>query len=177
MVGPYARATPSNEHPRCGIPAAAGMFHINQQKEEHMKTAQPGSTVTINFSIVLDSGKTVGGPGHATPLSFTIGRGRVLKKLEEGVVGMVVGERRKILLTPADAYGDYNQDLLLKVERRHFTPDIKLTPGRTVQYQNRSGERVNFVVKEVDDQMVTIDGNHPLAGMNLTYEVELTEVK
>lgn len=142
-----------------------------------MRKAQPGSTVTINFSIVLDSGKTVGGPGHTSPLTFTIGRGRVLKKLEEGLIGMATGEKKKIPVAPADGYGDYNGDLVLKVERRHFTPDIKLNPGRTVQYQNRSGERVNFVVKEVDDQAVIIDGNHPLAGMHLTYEVELVEVK
>ena len=142
-----------------------------------MKTAQPGSTVTISFSIVLDSGKTVGGPGNATPLTFTIGRGRVLRKLEEGVLGMAVGEKRKISVAPAEGYGDYNQDLVLQVERSHFTPDIKLAPGRTVQYQNRSGERVNFVVAEVNENTVTLDGNHPLAGMNLTYEVELVEVK
>lgn len=142
-----------------------------------MKTAQPGNTVTIQFSIVLDSGATVGGPGHTTPLTFTIGKGRVLKKLEEGVLGMTEGEKRKIHVTPAEGYGEYNKDLALKVERKHFTPDIKLIPGRTVQYQNRSGERVNFVVCDVDDQMVTIDGNHPLAGMNLTYEVELVSVK
>jgi FKBP-type peptidyl-prolyl cis-trans isomerase 2 len=142
-----------------------------------MKTAQPGSTVTINFSILLDSGKTVGGPGHATPLTFPLGRGKVLKKLEEGILGMATGEKRKLCLVPAEAYGEYNNDLVLKVERTHFTPDIKLSPGRTVQYQNRSGERVNFVVKEVDEKTVIIDGNHPLAGMNLTYEVELVEVK
>lgn len=142
-----------------------------------MKTAQPGTTVSIRFSIVLDSGATVGGPGHTTPLTFSIGKGRVLKKLEEGVLGMAVGEKKKIRIAPAEGYGEYNKDLVLKVERKHFTPDIKLIPGRTVQYQNTSGERVNFVVVEVDDQMVTIDGNHPLAGTNLTYEVELTEVK
>ena len=142
-----------------------------------MKTAQPGSTVTIRFSIVLDSGATVGGPGHTTPLTFAIGKGRVLKKLEEGVLGMTEGEKRKIQISPAEGYGDYNQDMVLKVERKHFTPDIKLTPGRTVQYQNTSGERVNFVVREVNDQTVTIDGNHPLAGMNLNYEVELVAVK
>ncbi|KJR97765.1 MAG: hypothetical protein VR65_22260 [Desulfobulbaceae bacterium BRH_c16a] len=142
-----------------------------------MKTAEKGTTVTIQFSILLDNGSIVGGPENKTPLTFTVGKGKVLRKLEDGILGMAVKENRKIHIDPAEGYGEYNKDLVLRVERKHFPPDIKLIPGRTVQYQNRSGERVNFVVNDVDEKTVTIDGNHPLAGLNLTYDVELLEVR
>jgi len=146
-----------------------------KKKEDSMKTAEKGTTVTIQFSILLDNGSIVGGPENKTPLTFTVGKGKVLRKLEDGILGMAVKENRKIHIDPAEGYGEYNKDLVLRVERKHFPPDIKLIPGRTVQYQNRSGERVNFVVNDVDEKTVTIDGNHPLAGLNLTYDVELLE--
>lgn len=142
-----------------------------------MKTAEKGKTVKIQFSITLDNGRAGGGPEAKTPLTFTVGAGNVLRKLDEGILGMAVNEKRKIHIGPAEGYGEYDKELVLKVERKHFPPDIKLLPGRTVQYQNGSGERVNFVVNDVDEKTVTIDGNHPLAGLNLTYEVELMEVR
>ena len=142
-----------------------------------METAERGKTVTIQFSIMLDNGNAVGGSAKKTPLTFTVGKGQVFRKLEEEVVGMAIQENKKIQITPEEGYGEYNKELVLKVERKHFAPDIKLIPGRTVQYQNRSGERVNFIVNDVDEKTVTIDGNHPLAGLNLTYDVDLLEVK
>lgn len=142
-----------------------------------MKTAEKGKTVKIQFSIMLDNGRTVGGPEAKTPLTFTVGAGNILRKLDDGILGMAVKENRKIHISPVEGYGEYNKELVLRVERKHFPPDIKLIPGRTVQYQNRSGERMNFVVNDVDEKTVTIDGNHPLAGLNLTYDVELLEVR
>lgn len=97
-----------------------------------MQTAEKGRTVTIRFSITLDNGTTAHGSEAKTPLTFTLGTGKVFSKLEEGIVGMAVGESRKIQIGPADGYGEYNKDLVLRVERSHFPPDIKLIPGRTV---------------------------------------------
>jgi peptidylprolyl isomerase len=144
--------------------------------EKNMKTAQWGSRVKIQFSIALDDGSIVGVPREKSQLNFTIGDGRILPALEAKVVGMAEHEIQKIRLSPAEGYGRYNKELVLRVKRTSFPRDIKLIVGRTVQYQNRDGERVNFVVNAVDDESVTIDGNHPLAGLDLTYEVELLEV-
>lgn len=138
-----------------------------------MKTAEWGSYVKIQFSITLDDGRIVGIPKEKTQLNFKIGDGKVLPALEAQIVGMENKEIKKITISPEDGYGQYNKDLVLRVERKNFPHDINLTVGRTVQYQNRDGERVNFVVNAVDEKTVTIDGNHPLAGLNLTYTVEL----
>jgi peptidylprolyl isomerase len=142
-----------------------------------MKIAEMGSSVKIQYLISLEDGSKVEQEKTSEPLSFKIGSGKVFKKLEEGLVGMQVSERRRILISAADGYGKYNKELVLRLDRKVFPEDIKLIQGRTVQYQNRDGERVNFIVNEVTDKTVTVDGNHPLAGLDLAYEVELLEIK
>lgn len=99
-----------------------------------------------------------------------------MRKLEEGVVGMRVGEVRRIAVSAGESYGPYKKELVLRLDRSVFPADIKLVVGRTVQYQNRDGERVNLIVNEVTEKTVTVDGNHPLAGLDLVYEVELLEI-
>ena len=141
-----------------------------------MKTAEWGSYIKIQFSITLDDGKIVGIPEEKTQLNFKIGDGKILPALESKMVGMKEKEIKQIKISPEEGYGEYNKELVLRVERKSFPHDLNLTVGRTVQYQNRDGERVNFVVNAVDEKSVTIDGNHPLAGLNLTYNVELLEL-
>jgi FKBP-type peptidyl-prolyl cis-trans isomerase 2 len=141
-----------------------------------MKTAEWGSYVKIQFSITLDDGRIVGIPEEKTQLNFKIGDGKILQALESQVVGMKEKEIKEIKISPEEGYGQYNKELVLRVERESFPHDLNLAVGRTVQYQNRDGERVNFVVNALDEKSVTIDGNHPLAGLNLNYNVELLEV-
>jgi FKBP-type peptidyl-prolyl cis-trans isomerase 2 len=141
-----------------------------------MKTAEWGSYVKIQFSITLDDGRIVGIPEEKTQLNFKIGDGKILQALESQVVGMKEKEIKEINVSPEEGYGQYNKELVLRVERESFPHDLNLAVGRTVQYQNRDGERVNFVVNALDEKSVTIDGNHPLAGLNLNYNVELLEV-
>ncbi len=142
-----------------------------------MKTAEMGSSVKIRYSISLDDGSSVGRDKTSTPLSFRIGSGKVFKKLEGGLVGMQVNETRRIEIKAEEGwYGRYNKENVLRVDRKMFPEDVKLIPGRTVQYQNRDGERVNLVVNAVSDTTVTVDANHPLAGLDLIYEVEMVEI-
>lgn len=141
-----------------------------------MKIAQWGSYVKIQFSITLDDGSIVGIPEEKSQLNFKIGDGKILPALEAGIVGMTEKEHKLIKISPEEGYGQYNKELVLRVERKNFPHDINVTVGKTVQYQNRDGERVNFVVNAADEKLVTIDGNHPLSGLNLNYQVELLEV-
>lgn len=141
-----------------------------------MKTAERGSYVKIQFIITLDDGSVVGKPDEKTQLKFKIGDGKILPALEAKVVGMKENEVREITILPEQGYGSYNKELVLRVDRKTFPPDLTLLVGKTVQYQNRDGERVNFVVNAFDQKTVTIDGNNPLAGLNLIYKVELLEI-
>ncbi len=141
-----------------------------------MKTVAYGSSVKIQYSISLADGSKVERERTHEPLSFKIGLGQVFKKLEEGLVGMQVNETRRIAISADESYGQYKKEKVLRLDKKAFPADVKLIPGRTVQYQNRDGERVNFIVNEVTDTSVTVDGNHPLAGLDLLYEVHLLEV-
>ena len=141
-----------------------------------MKSAEWGSYVKIQFSITLDDGSIVGIPEEKTQLNFKVGDGKILPALESKIVGMREKEIKKIKISPEEGYGQYNKEIVLRVDRKNFPHDLNVSVGRTVQYQNRDGERVNFVVNAVDEKTVTIDGNHPLAGLNLNYNVELLEV-
>ncbi len=142
-----------------------------------MNVAEKGSSVKIQYLIHLENGSKIEQEKTGKQLSFKIGSGKVLQKLEEGVVGMQVHEKRRIPVSAENGYGKYQKELVLRLDRNVFPGDIKLIPGRTVQYQNRDGERVNFIVNEVTEKTVTVDGNHPLAGLDLVYEVELLEIK
>ena len=137
--------------------------------------AGEGDTVTFRFSIILEDGSRVDSRA-ASPLTFTIGEKKVFQALEQGVVGMEVHEVRDILVKAGQGYGDYKEDLVLRVDREVFPADLQLVVGRTIQYQNRDGQRANFIVREVSGERVTLDGNHPLAGQNLTYRLELLEI-
>ena len=122
-----------------------------------------GDTVTLRYSIIFKDG-TIIGDKKAKPLTFKIGSGKVFPVLEDGVIGMKINETRRITVSAEQGYGSYNEELTL-------------VPGRTVQYQNRDGERANFVVQEVNKDIVALDGNHPLAGQELIYQLELLEIK
>lgn len=134
--------------------------------------AEKGRTATIQYTIILEDGTRVG-EKKTKPLTFKIGSKKVIPALDRGVVGMQVNEKRQVLVTASQGYGEYNKELVFKVERKQFPEDLNLVPGRTVQYQNRDGERANFVIQQVDEKGVILDGNHPLAGQDLIYEVEL----
>ena len=137
--------------------------------------ADKGTTVTLRYSIILEDGRQVDAQ-NTRPLTFTIGAGKVFEPLEQGVIGMSLNEVRDITIRPEQGYGVYNDDLILQVDREAFPEDMRLVPGRTVQYQNRDGERANFIVQEVSGDRVTLDGNHPLAGQELIYRLELLKL-
>lgn len=141
-----------------------------------MKIAEKGSRVKIVFTIRLDDGSVVGDPEEKSELAFIIGKRQVLKSLEDNVAGMRVNETKEIKIPQEEGYGGYNKGLVLRLDREEFPPDVELKLGRTVQYQNRDGERVNLVVNDLDEKTVTVDANHPLAGLDLIYEVELIAV-
>ncbi|SHO43796.1 peptidylprolyl isomerase [Desulfopila aestuarii DSM 18488] len=147
--------------------------------ESHMTTenviAERGKSVTIRYTIILEDGTRIR-EGATKPLTFKIGGRKILPALEEGVVGMRVNEVKQIPVSSEQGYGRYKEELVIKVDRKMFPDDIKIVPGRTVQYQNRDGERANFVVQVVENDKVVLDGNHPLAGQNLVYEVELVSL-
>lgn len=140
------------------------------------KQAVNGSVVTLGYTIQLENGSVVGGHKPMS-MAFTVGGGEVFAALETAVIGMEVNQKRSVTISPEQGYGDYNDDMILQVERKAFPEDMPLIPGKTIQYQNRDGQRANFIIQEVEGDRVTLDGNHPLAGQTLIYELELQQIE
>jgi peptidylprolyl isomerase len=142
-----------------------------------MVEAQNGLRARIHYSVKLANGKTVGSSGGGHPLSFTIGRGKLMKSLEKGIIGMKTGDVRTIHIPPEKGYGLRDESLVMTLDRSQLDENIKLQKGRVFQYRSETQEVVNLLVRDLDDKTVTVDANHPLAGEELTYTVHMVSLE
>jgi FKBP-type peptidyl-prolyl cis-trans isomerase 2 len=107
------------------------------------------------------------------PLEFTIGTGQLIPGFESGVIGLAPGDKKTIEVTSVDAYGEYRDDLRLTVPKANVPSDVQI--GHSLQ-ANVNGEIVQFMVRFVGEDEIVVDANHPLAGQNLIFDVEILEV-
>lgn len=141
-----------------------------------MRTAAPGDTVAIHYIGTLDNGRIFDSTvDRGEPLIFTIGAGEVFAALEREVVGMAAGQAKNILIPAAVAYGPRLQENIVRVERKSF-PAGDLAVGRKVRIEFDGGTERVMVVTEVTETTVTLDGNHPLAGLDLTFALKLDRI-
>jgi FKBP-type peptidyl-prolyl cis-trans isomerase 2 len=141
-----------------------------------MQTAKPGDRARIHYLVKLESGEIVGGSRGSQPLSFRIGKGKVLKPLEQTVIGMQVGESRSVTVGPQEGYGYRNEDLVITVDKGQMPQHMNTAVGRTVQYMGKSGEMVTMIVTAVGENTVTLDANHPFSGKTLIYDITLVSL-
>lgn len=141
-----------------------------------MQTAQHGHYVKIHYTAKLISGEVVGTSKNGQPLALTIGKGKLIPKLEQGLIGMRVGETRRIELSPEEGYGERDDTKVIKVKKTELPTKKDIAVGRTVQFMNESSGMVNLMITEVGEETVTLDANHPFAGNTLNYEVVLLAV-
>jgi peptidylprolyl isomerase len=158
----------------CGNPIIA---HQSRTKGDAMEKAGMGTRAKIHYTVKLQNGKAVGSSKGGQPLSFTIGRGKVFKKLEQGIIGMKVGDVRTIDIAAEDAYGVRDESRVMRIDRSKIDSNIELQIGRIFQYRSETQETVNLLIRDLDDDTVTVDANHPLAGEALTYTVHLVAVE
>ena len=142
-----------------------------------MQAAKIGKRAKIHYTVTLKDGKTVGSSKGGQPLSFTIGRGKVFKALEQGIIGMQTGDVRTIELAPEEAYGIRDESRVMQLDRSKVDANIELQKGRIMQYRSETQEVVNLLIRDLDDETVTVDGNHPLAGETLIYTVHLVSLE
>ncbi len=110
------------------------------------------------------------------PLIFMFGKGQIIPGLESGIVNMNVGEKGDVLVKPADAYGEYDEEAQQEVPKDQFA-GIELAIGMTLYGQGEDGGTVQVVVKEIGEESVIIDFNHPLAGKDLMFSVTVNDVR
>lgn len=133
--------------------------------------------VTLNYQLSDDQGNIIQTTNGNGPFVFLSGNNQILPKLEEAIDGMIIGGKKSIELVSSDAYGDYDEKAVQQVKRQEFPEGTDLEEGMEFMAQTPDGKPVPFVIKNVKDEDVTIDFNHPLAGKNLNFNVELLDVR
>lgn len=141
-----------------------------------MAQAKEDDTVRVHYTVKLDKDTIVGSTKDEKPLQFTLGKGQVLPGFEQAVVGMNSGESKTVLVTADQAFGPYLDEMVVVVDRGRLPEGINPKEGDRIQLQSRSGETVTVAVMDVSESTVTIDGNHPLAGKDLIFDIEFIEV-
>ena len=143
-----------------------------------MAQAKSGDTVQVHYTGTLTDGTIFDSSVGRTPLEFTVGSGQVIKGFDEGVAGMNPGEKKTIDIPVEDAYGPANEDMIFTLNRSDIPNDIPLELGMTLNMHEDGNPRpIPVIVRDLTDTSVTLDANHPLAGQDLTFEVELVGVK
>ena len=141
-----------------------------------MAQAKSGDTVKVHYTGTLSDSSEFDSSRGGEPLEFTIGQNMVIPGFENGVIGMKVGESRKVAITADQAYGPYNSELVAAVPRSQVPPQLDVSVGMVLQVRSTEGELARAIVRDVFENEIILDLNHPLAGQDLTFEIELVEI-
>ena len=141
-----------------------------------MTQANTGDTVQIHYSGKLNDGTVFDTSDGKSPLEFKIGENTVIPHLEQSVIGMTIGEKATVEISAENAYGRHQPDAIQTVERSMIPREVDLTVGSQLQAITPDDQTLLLTVAAVDDTTVTLDGNHPLAGQDLTFDIELVEI-
>ncbi len=143
-----------------------------------MAQAKTGDTVSVHYTGVLNNGQVFdSSKTRNEPLEFTLGSGMVIPGFDAAVTGLSPGESVTKTIPTADAYGPYQEEMVAQIERQNIPADFELAVGQRLQMQVPNGEAMAVTITDIQGDMVTLDGNHPLAGQDLTFELELVEIK
>lgn len=141
-----------------------------------MTQAKAGDTVRIHYTGTLNDGTQFDSSTGREPLQFTLGSGEVINGLDAEIQGMEVGTTSTVAIPSAEAYGPHDPGKIQKVERNRIPDEIELKLGLQLGARTQDGQQLTFTVIDIADEEVTVDANHPLAGKDLNFEVELVEI-
>ena len=141
-----------------------------------MAQAKMGETVKIHYSGTLNDGTQFDSSRGREPLEFSIGAGQMIPGFEQAVEGMTVGDSKTFSIAPEEAYGQHRAELVQDVPKSALPEDLTPSVGMHLQATGADGKKMDLVVTEVMDEAITVDGNHPLAGRQLNFDIELVEI-
>ncbi len=141
-----------------------------------MATIKEGDTVKVHYTGKIENGTIFDSSKEREPLEFTIGEGKLIPGFEKAIVGMNVGDSNTVTIPSDEAYGEKRDDMVVDVNRDQIPEDIKPEVGQQLQIQQKDGDAIPVVITDVTDDAVKLDANHPLAGEDLTFEIEIVEV-
>lgn len=142
-----------------------------------MGRAKPGDTVKIHYKGSLDDGTIFDSSEGREPLEFKIGSGNIIPGVEEAVIGMETDEKKTATIPPEKGYGEYRDEMVVEVEKNMFPDHITPKVGQQLELRQSDGQAVVVTVTDISDENVKLDANHPLAGKDLTFEIELKKIE
>jgi len=138
--------------------------------------AKNGDKVKVHYKGTLSDGSVFDSSEGKEPLGFTLGGGQMIPGFEKGVLGMEKGEKKTITILCDEAYGPIAPEAMAEVPKSEFPPDFKPEIGQVLQLSDAQGNILAASVIKIYEDKITIDANHPLAGKDLTFELELAEI-
>jgi len=143
---------------------------------DQMKTASVNDTVRVHYTCITNEGKKFSSRDNYDPITFTLGKGRLLKPLEDALVGIKITEKRNISIRHEQAYGSWRKELVRIVDKSVIPDEIELKEGLELYITMHNGREKVVKILEIKDKVITINENHYLAGKDLEFEIELIEI-
>jgi peptidylprolyl isomerase len=141
-----------------------------------MTQAKNGDTVKVHYTGKLDDGTEFDSSIGDDPLEFTIGTGQIIPGFEQAVIGLTPGDSKSATIPAEQAYGPHQEELVLVVGRDKFPPHIKPSVGQRLEMRQAEDRSVSVIVTDISASDVTLDANHPLAGEDLIFDIQLVEI-
>lgn len=141
-----------------------------------MQQVKNGDTVHVHYHGTLTDGSTFDSSEGREPLKFTVGGGQVIKGFDDAVLNMGIGEKKTVNIPVDEAYGQKNPDMIMEYPKSDFPDDMTPEAGMQLQMSDNAGNVFPVVITEVKDDVVLLDANHPLAGEDLTFNIELVSI-
>ena len=141
-----------------------------------MQQVKKGDKVKVHYHGKLNNGETFDSSKGRKPLEFEVGGGMVIKGFDKGVAGMNVGEKKTINIPYNEAYGPRNPEMLIEIPKTNFPKDLDLEIGLPLMVNSENGQNFQVVVSQIKETSIILDTNHPLAGEDLIFDIELVEI-
>jgi len=141
-----------------------------------MRRAKYGDRVAVHYTGKLENGEVFANSKVGEPFEFTIGKGEVIPGFEKRVIGMELGETKTITIPPEEAYGPRSEELLVDVSKSALPEDITPAIGEQLEIPQKDGNPIDVIITAMNEDTVTLDVNHPLAGITVTFNIQLIGV-
>jgi len=139
-------------------------------------TIGPGTVVTMHFTLTMKGGPVADASEPNEPMTFTMGDGSLINGLEMAIMGLKRGDKNSIELDPLNAFGFSDPDNIHYLPRDEFAEELPVDPGTVISFSTPSGDEIPGTIIEVKDDTVTVDFNHPLAGHDVIFEVDIVNI-